>query len=177
MKTLTPVSPEEHLGVLHHVVNSATLGIPQHLKDEALSEGMLLLVQAAASYDSKHRVPANYWIAKKLRWGLLNWKLKEIGQQGQNESYDVVCTSHSSDGHPAYEDIEIHSPDEALQHEIRLLLEQCQKDLPDDVFIATVGPALGLQMKEISHVLKANPNQIKKLQEKGRKLVLEMRLL
>ena len=171
------VKPEEHLGILHHVVNSASLNVPYELREEALSEGYVLLVQAAQSYNPRHEVPEHYWIAKKLRWGLLNWKLREISRQGQNQSYDYECMKHGSSGHPAVEDIEIQEPDAVLMHEIRELLVQCQKDLPDDVFLALIGPAMGLQMKEISHALKANPNQIKAIQERGRILVQEMRMI
>ena len=171
------IDAAEHLGMLHHVVHSSTLNIPGNMKEEAVSEGMVLLVEAAKSYDPKHGVPAHYWIAKKLRWGLLNWKLRELSRHGLNDSYDVTCMSHGSDGHPAVEDIELQDHDWALVHEIRELLEECQRDLPDDVFLAIIGPAMGLQMKELSHVLKANPNQIKALQERGRKYVQEMRML
>ena len=170
------IDPAEHLGMLHHVVHSPSLGIPFELRDEAVSEGMVLLVQAAQSFDAKHGVPPHYWIAKKLRWGLLNWKLREIAKQGQNQTYDYTCNIHDN-GHPASEDLEAYQPDWATIREIREILELCAQTLPDDIYLALIGPALGLQMKELSHALKANPMQIQALQTKGRKIVQEMRLL
>ena len=173
------IDASEHIGVLHHVVKSATMNIPEHLQDEALSEGMVLLVQAAKSYDPKHGVPVHYWLAKKLRWGLLNWKNNEARRHHAGsympDEYDQVF-----DFSGPY-DIESFVYDPTAQHQTRLELEAlvslATKHLSDKEYIAIFGPAFGLHMKELSHILEANPNQIKAMQARGRERINEMRLL
>lgn len=161
------VDPSEHIGMLHHVVQSATLNMPDFLKDEALSEGLVLLTQAAQSFDYRHRVPPGHWIAIKLRWGLLNWRNREAYKHGMDQ---YIEDSPEELMREVLEDAEA-----ALA--LRELLIECQARLPADVYLALVGPAYGLHMKELSHMLKANPNQIKALQIRGRKLIMEMKLL
>jgi len=176
----TQVDPADHIGVLHHVVKS----MQPSLQEEALSEGLVLLVEAAQSYDAKYKIPPHYWIAKKLRWGLLNWKWREIKRHGQNESLTGVereiieggsaswsASDAAKDLSYTYEDL----------HEARVELEAlvalAQENLDDREYLAIFGPAWGLHMKELSHLLKANPLQIRALQESGHKRIQEMRLL
>ena len=173
------VDASEHIGVLHHVVKSATMNIPEHLQDEALSEGMVLLVQAAKSYDPKHGVPVHYWLAKKLRWGLLNWKMREVRAGYQAYTFEEVDYLIGL-SRELRENADL-TYDAIGQHDIRLelehLVELAGKALDDQEYIAIFGPAFGLHMKELSHILEANPNQIKAMQERGRTRINEMRML
>ena len=179
MPRKTKVNPEEHLGILHHVVDSATLAIPQYLKDEALSEGYVLLVHAASTYDPKHKVPAGYWIAKKLRWGLLNWKILETRKHGKDDhTLMVERSSNQLEENPRIIGL---AQDKIAAHELRLELERlveiAAEILDDSEYAAIFGPAFGLHMKELSHLLGANPNQITELQRRGRERINEMRML
>ncbi len=168
--------PSEHIGVLHHVVNSATMNIPDHVKDEALSEGYVLLVQAAASYNPRYGVPPHYWIAMKIRNGLKNWKKAESTKHGANVELLVELYEDKWEDRPGVSHV-----DAIGQHEKRLELEGlvalASVHLNDDQYIALIGPAFGLHMKELSHILKKNPNQIVALQEDSRQLINDMRLL
>lgn len=179
------INPEEHLGILHHVVNSATMNIPAHLKDEALSEGMVLLVHASQSYDARHGVPPHFWIAKKLRWGLLNWKLAEARKHGAEQPILVPLRDQKvmdetaeyqeepAIDHEAYDPIRAHEK----RLELEMLVLQAGEILEDQEYLAVFGEAIGMHWKELSHALKANPNQIRKLQERGRNRINEMRML
>ena len=180
-KAKPKINPEEHLGMLHHVVNSATLAIPQHLKDEALSEGYVLLVHAASTYDPRHRVPPHYWIAKKLRWGLLNWRNQESKRHGQDDHTLFIQTGeeeHQVEENPGIDHL---LQDHIAAHDLRMELESLVRIagevLDDHEYAAIFGPAFGLHMKELSHLIRANPNQIMEYQERGRKRINDMRLL
>lgn len=164
----------EHLGVLHHVVRSATLDIPYHMQDEALSEGMVLLVQAARTYDPKHGVPPHYWLAFKIRNGLKNWKNKEARKHGLNHSL-IIEPDDDEQFHDVLS-IDGITPAE-IRMELERLVAKASAHLDDREYIAVFGPALGLQMKELSNMLKANPNQIKELQHSGRRRIQDLRLL
>ncbi len=168
------VDAGEHLGILHHVVNSATMGIPDHMKEEALSEGMVILVKAAQEYDPTRRVPVHYWLAKKLRWNLANWRDRE------RRKHSAISIEYDS---PYLEMGDILSHDPAGENQARLelehLVEVAKEILSDKEYIAIFGQAFGMHMKEIAHVLGVNPNQIKALQMQGRERILvnEMRLI
>lgn len=173
------VDASKHIGVLHHVVKSATMNIPEHLQDEALSEGMVLLVQAAKSYDPKHGVPEHYWLAKKIRWGLQNWKMREVRAGYQAYTFEEVdyllklSRELRENEDLTYDAIGQH----ALKLELEQLVQAASQVLSDQEYIAIFGPAFGLHMKELSHILEANPNQIKAMQARGRERINEMRLL
>lgn len=166
------VDASEHIGVLHYVVNSATMNIPFHMRDEAISEGYVLLVQAAASYDSRYNTPPHYWIAMKIRNGLKNWKKKESHLDAEGnlswEEYKPLEAVDPED-HPGYEPQAIWEK----RQELERLLDKAVNDLTHEQFVALIGPAFGLHMKELSHLLKKNPNQIIWLQEQARRALYE----
>lgn len=159
IKRQPAINPDDHIGVLHHVVSK----MPSAMQDEAFSEGLVLLVEAAQSYNSKHGVPAHYWIAKKLRWGLLNWKWREIKRHGLNTELGEKEYSFAS-AHEA-------------RVELERLVELAREFLDDREYLSVFGPAWGLHMKELSHLLKANPSQIMELQSTARTRIQELRLL
>lgn len=163
------IDASEHLGMLHHVVRSAILDIPDNLKDEALSEGLVLLQMACMSYDPSYRVPPHYWIAQKLRWGLKNWKHREFSKHGQNNTF----MGDDEEQEPYY------SPEEAIQAALELghLVETCQEVMSHEEYFAFMSWAVGFQMKEVTKYLHANPAQVRSMQHEAKKRVLEMKIL
>lgn len=176
MARKTGLDASEHLGILHHVIHSPSMNIPAHMKDEALSEGLVILTDAALRFDPSRGVPPHYWLAKKLRWSLTNWLTSERRRHGLNDSYNVPCENHAAEWHDAGEDIPA-LIDMQEQHEMHEILAICKERLPEHIFIALFGNEYGMQMKELSRRLRANPKQIKAMQSEGHEIINELRLL
>ena len=158
------IDASEHIGILHHVVQSATMSIPYHMRDEALSEGLVLLTQAAKSYDPKRGVPAHFWLAKKLRWGLQNWKLRESHAAPDG----ALSWQEGVDEEPKYDPVGLHE----ARLELETLVELAKDTLTDKEYLTLFGPAFGLHMKELSHLLGANPTQIKAIRTRARDRIM-----
>lgn len=50
------------------------MSIPQELKDEAFSEGLVAITEAGIKFDPKRNVPLANWLGLNIRWSLAKWK-------------------------------------------------------------------------------------------------------
>lgn len=70
------VDPSEHLRLITHVIRQ--MGIEDREADEAYSEGLVAITEAAISYDPKYNVPVASWLARNIRWSIKTWQLKQL---------------------------------------------------------------------------------------------------
>ena len=69
------VDTAQHLPLIHRVIKQ--LNLYGDMKEEAFSEGLVLITEAAKSYDPSREVPLANWLAKNIRWGLATWITKQ----------------------------------------------------------------------------------------------------
>lgn len=69
------VDPAQHLPLVHRVINQ--MHLYGDMKEEAFSEGLVLVTEAAQTYDPNRGVPVAHWLAKNIRWGLATWISKQ----------------------------------------------------------------------------------------------------
>jgi RNA polymerase sigma factor (sigma-70 family) len=69
------VDAGEHIGLIYHVINQ--MHIPNEIKDEAFSEGLVAVSEAAIKFDENRNVALASWLAKNIRWSLSTWRAKQ----------------------------------------------------------------------------------------------------
>ena len=62
---------ERYLGLIEYIIDK--LRVYDQVRDEAYSEGLVILAEALASYDPSAGVPLTGYVAQRLRWGLMQW--------------------------------------------------------------------------------------------------------
>lgn len=72
---VSEVDPAQHLPLIHRVIGQ--LHLYGDMKEEAFSEGLVLVTEAAQTYDPSRGVPVANWLAKNIRWGLATWIAKQ----------------------------------------------------------------------------------------------------
>lgn len=72
---MSPVDPSEHIRLIYRVINQ--MGIKYSDKDEAFSEGLVALTEAAQTFDPERNVPVAAWLARNIRWSLKTWRANQ----------------------------------------------------------------------------------------------------
>lgn len=72
---MTKVDVTQHLPLISRVIGQMHLKADE--RDDAFSEGFLALVKASSTYDPSRNIPLANWLAKNIRWGILNWRHKQ----------------------------------------------------------------------------------------------------
>lgn len=153
----------DHIGLVHHVINR--LGIPEYMRDEAYSEGLVVLAVAGTKYDPERGVPMGAFLAKRVRWGLKDWIDSEIKHRHLHELETANLTTNPSDAMEA-------------RRELDQLIHVAAKVLNIPEYTALLGMVYGAREPELSNVLKKNGAQLEALRMSARaKLKHEMRLL
>jgi RNA polymerase sigma factor (sigma-70 family) len=57
------------------------MGLSQNQEDEAFSEGLVALTEAAQTYDPSRNVPVAAWLARNIRWSIKSWRLRQTYSQ------------------------------------------------------------------------------------------------
>lgn len=65
----------EHLRLAHRVIGQ--MGLRGDIAEEAFSESLVLITEAAISYDESRNVPLANWLARNIRWGISKWLDKQ----------------------------------------------------------------------------------------------------
>lgn len=65
------VDPSEHLNLVRRVIRQ--MGLQGDDAEEAFSESLLTITEAAQKYDPSRSVPLANWLARNVRWGIINW--------------------------------------------------------------------------------------------------------
>lgn len=66
----TPIDPSPHLALINRV--SGQLGLRGSTREEAFSEGLVIITEAAQTFDPS-KGPLVNWLANNIRWGLIRW--------------------------------------------------------------------------------------------------------
>jgi RNA polymerase sigma factor (sigma-70 family) len=53
------------------------MGLYGDMKEEAFSEGLVAITEAAKTYDPSKGIPVAHWLAKNIRWSLATWITKQ----------------------------------------------------------------------------------------------------
>lgn len=130
------VDPAAHLPLIQRVISQMNLS--EWERDEAFSEGLVAITEAAKSYDPKYNVPVASWLAKNIRWSIKSWQLKQMYNWSQPYPEVVVAPDH--------QELESRA---ALQDLVRLI----QQHLTERQKWIIVGTALGYEGKEIAKAL------------------------
>lgn len=69
------VDPSPHIPLIYRVINQ--MGIEGSDKEEAFSEGLVIITRAAKKYDPSRGVPLANWLGKNLNWSLRNWRSEQ----------------------------------------------------------------------------------------------------
>lgn len=69
------VDPAQHLPLIHRVISQ--MHLYGDMKEEAYSEGLVAITEAAQTYDPSKGIPVAHWLAKNIRWSLATWIAKQ----------------------------------------------------------------------------------------------------
>lgn len=151
-----------HLGLLGHVIRQ--MGLRGDLAEEAYSEGLVTLTVACQNYDEARGLPLAHWLARNVRWSILNW----MNKQHQEIPY-------------ALQSGVVVEPIERSNTEVTVLLKEvitvAKEILQPQEFLAVMGKAYGYKGKELARAMNCSQGQVSKLQQRGiRKLKAEINL-
>lgn len=71
---MTEVAVEDHLKLIHRVINQ--MGLYGDTAEEAYSQGLVAIVEAGNSYD-KNKGPLANWLANNIRWSINGFLRKQ----------------------------------------------------------------------------------------------------
>lgn len=69
---MAKVDAGQHIPLIHRVINQ--MGFEGTDREEAFSEGLVAITEAAIKYDPSKNVPVASWLARNIRWSLINWR-------------------------------------------------------------------------------------------------------
>lgn len=150
------VDPAQHLPLIHRVIGQ--LHLYGDMKDEAFSEGLVLVTEAAQTYDPSKGVPIANWLAKNIRWGLATWISK------QRYATPLPITTEASEG-----------SEKALSARIELsnLLGRMQVLLSQDERLILLYHAAGYKGIEIAKMSGLSPVQVSLLKTAAQRKLRE----
>lgn len=84
----TEVDAGQHLLLINRVINQ--MGLRGDVAEEAYSEGLVIITEAAQRYDPDRGVPVANWLGNNIRWSLLSWLRKERRPSFHNDENEKV---------------------------------------------------------------------------------------
>jgi RNA polymerase sigma factor (sigma-70 family) len=72
------IDPSPHIPLIHRVIGQ--MGLKGDLAEEAFSESLVTITEAAQSFDPDKGVPLANWLARNIRWGISHWLTKQRGE-------------------------------------------------------------------------------------------------
>lgn len=66
----------DYIQIIHEQVRKAN--VPYDQRDEAFSEGLVVLAEALKTFDETRGIPIRAYIRKRLRWSLFSWMRAEL---------------------------------------------------------------------------------------------------
>lgn len=76
------LNPAEHMPLIYRVIGQ--MGLSNYEIEEAYSEGLVAITEAARTFDPDKGVPPAYWLAQNIRWSLNTWIAKERRRQSRH---------------------------------------------------------------------------------------------
>jgi RNA polymerase sigma factor (sigma-70 family) len=143
------VDAGQHIPLIKRVIGQ--MGLRGDAADEAFSEGLVGLVEAAKSYDPA-RGPLAHWLAKCIRWKILNQR------------------SSSSTSVPIETIPLIHNRSNYMEHRAELseLITKMQSALTELEYQIIVMGAMGYQGQEIAKQFNLHPVAISRAKKTAR---------
>ena len=139
----------EHLPLLYRVIGQ--MGLSANEVDEAYSEGLVALTQAGNTYDPS-RGPLPHWLARNVRWNLLNWITSE--RRRQSHQFPIAPEA----------------PLKALSRPegFSLVIAQANAILSEEERLVTFALAWGYSGKEVARYLKRSPSYVTGVKQQAR---------
>lgn len=139
---VSEVDPAQHLALAHRVIGQ--MGLYGDMKEEAYSESLVLITEAAQSFDPSRGVPVAAWLAKNIRWGLATWVAKQKATVELNAKTPVKASEEAL----------------SARTELTLLLGRMQKLLTTDERLVLLYHAAGYKGIEIAKMSGMSPVQV-----------------
>lgn len=170
----------KHLPLIHRVIGQ--IGLRGDLADEAYSEGLVAIVEAAKTYDPS-KGPVAHWLANNVKWRILDVRNRELRFRGYpifnkngpeaERGYTGFHTSGRNAGleielGTAFLDLEDEIDHTELSNELKEVLR-----LVDDVCTAQekqviLLTALGYKGTEVCRILNMTPVQVTRTKQAAR---------
>lgn len=123
------------------------LNVPYHMRDEAYSEGLVIIAEAMMDYDPERGVPEPAWINKRLKWRLFSWMKSEFVRSDIYPLFETDTSPMSTESSAMLNDL--------LYRMINL------SNLKERT--ALIASVCGYHPSEISSMLRVNGQQLKQL--------------
>jgi DNA-directed RNA polymerase specialized sigma24 family protein len=146
----------DHLPIVETLINQ--LAVPSYLRDEAYSEGLVAITEAARIFDSTRGVNLEAWLWLKTRYLLIDWMRRSM-----KVPYDLLGDNEL----PAPQEPEHMAEVNIVSHQI-LLVVQTFSMVERVVLLA---PASGYNATEINHTLRINGPEQGKIRQEARQKV------
>jgi RNA polymerase sigma factor (sigma-70 family) len=140
------VDAGEHLRLIHRVISQ--MGLRGDTAEEAYSEGLVAIVEAARSYDPEKGRLAN-WLANNIRWSILGWLNR------QRQTLPLIQT-------------EAPTENLAARTELKELIENMKEALTDKEYVTIMLEAAGFSGIEIGKKLGMSPVQVTRCKQRAR---------
>ncbi len=88
------VDAGQHLPLINRVIGQ--IGLRGDIAEEAYSEGLVAITEAAQTYDPA-KGPLAHWLANNIKWRILDWRNREIGFRGV-----PIMNNHGPEGERGY---------------------------------------------------------------------------
>ena len=154
---VSDVDPAQHLPLVHRVIGQ--MHLYGDMKEEAFSEGLVAITEAAQTYDPSKGIPVAHWLAKNIRWSLATWITKQKAT--------VELKTNAAIAHQGSE--------KALsaRTELALLLGRMQELLTQDERLVLLYHAAGYKGIEIAKMSGMSPVQVSLLKTAAQKKLRE----
>lgn len=149
---MSEVDASEHLRLISRVIGQ--MGLYGDTAEEAFSEGLVHITIAAKSYDPTKGIPVPNWLARNIKWGILNWL------RTQRQAYPIKDT--------VYED---KRPELQIKVEFNELLDKINSLLSErdkNILLATAAGYSGI---DIAKRLGINSVAVHRSLAKSRKII------
>lgn len=127
----------EHIPLIYRVIHQ--MGLSPDQAEEAFSESLVTITEAAKTYDPSKNVPVANWLAQNIRWGIYRW----LGQQKPLIPLEFL----PEEPHAA----------ENASAELKEVLRKADKVLDKREKLVLMGLALGYSGREIATAMGINP--------------------
>lgn len=131
------------------------IGLNPDQADEAFSESLVTITEAAQSYDPSKGVPLANWLAQNIRWGIYHWLNKQritIPLEALVEEPEAAENSYT---------------------ELKEVLQKAEKVLNEKEKQVLMGIALGYKGREIAKALGIHPVMVTVIKQRVQKKLKE----
>lgn len=144
------VDPGEHLRLISRVISQMNLS--ENERDEAFSESLITITEAARSYDPSKGIPVANWLGKNIRWGIYKWR--DSQRRRYADSIEDMPIEHPHD----------HVNENLELKEVLAIMDEILS--PNERFIV-LATALGYSGTSVAARLQISPVQVSRIRRKA----------